>query len=107
NQDWRWSFWMTTILLGICFLWLLPLPETHQPEMQHKTMNQELRGRSTWSVLIRTGLWRPIHMLFVERVVFPCGILVAVTQTVLYVLYVAIPLQFQRVYNFSDYHVGL
>lgn len=46
-------------------------------------------------------------MLMVEQMVLPCALLVAVSQTTFFVMFVAVPVQFARQYHFSDYHVGL
>ncbi|KAJ9606996.1 hypothetical protein H2200_009007 [Cladophialophora chaetospira] len=98
--EWRWTFWLIAILLGTALLWLLPLPETHKPEMRQKSARrQDLQGRNTLSILIK--------MLMVEQIVLPCALMVALNQTIFFVLYVAIPVGFGREYHFSNYHIGL
>ena len=110
QQDWRWSMWTVAILLGVCLVSLIPLQETFAPEILRQ---QKIRGgakmesRQVLSTLIKKGLWRPVHMLFVEPLVLPCALTVAVSQVILFVNYVAVPAVLLNIYHFTDYQVGL
>jgi len=110
DRDWRWTFWLTAILLGLCVLWLLPIPETFAPEIAriqaHKT-DMRAAKRGGVKVLLKLGLGRPFHMFLVEPLVFPCALVVAISQVILFVYYVAYPLVLETIYSFSTYHVGL
>lgn len=110
QQDWRWSMWTVAMLLGVCLVSLIPLQETFAPEILRQ---QKIRGgakmgsRQVLSTLIKKGLWRPVHMLFVEPLVLPCALTVAVSQVILFVNYVAVPAVLLNIYHFTDYQVGL
>ncbi|KPI34565.1 Polyamine transporter 4 [Cyphellophora attinorum] len=108
NDDWRWSFWLLAILLGISFAVLLPLPETYKAELRQDSANRlDRQGQSNLTILFKIGLGRPLRMLAVELVVLPCALVVAVCQTIFFSLYVALPVQLQREHGFSNYQIGL
>jgi MFS family permease len=110
NDGWRWSFWLLTILLGISFAFLLPLPETYKAELRQDSANRlDRKGQSNLTILFKVGLGRPLRvcirplrnillrsrlcmiltkaqMLAVELVVLPCALVVAVCQTIFFSL---------------------
>jgi hypothetical protein len=63
------------------------------------------RGKSLAVFLVSIG--RPFHMMFVEPLVFPAGLVLAVLNAILYSYYVAYTLLFQEVYHFTPYEVGM
>jgi MFS family permease len=63
DDNWRWTFWMVAILIGVSFLLLLPMPETHKSEMRYEAAKQqELQGRNALIILVKIGLGRPLHV---------------------------------------------
>lgn len=68
---WRWSFWVTSILVGILALSSFLLPETHAPQILRKRAKKEnlpvpKRGELLEVFLVSIG--RPFHMIIVEPV---------------------------------------
>jgi hypothetical protein len=55
--------------------------------------------------LVSTG--RLFHMMLVEPLVFPSGLVLAVLNTILYSYYVAYTFLFQEAYHFTPYQVGM
>lgn len=107
--DWRWTFYLTTILLGVCFPTLL-IPETFAPELARRRdiqQGQTPPKRGSTLKLLRIAGGRTLHMIAVEPIVFYSSLMGAVYQAVLYCLYIAFPIVFQTVYGFTTYQVGL
>jgi MFS family permease len=109
--DWRWSFYLTAILLGVCLLTLLA-PETYGPEIirkrdarQGNTTTLPSRGSPYSVLLISTG--RALHMISTEPIVRYTTMMAAVYQGVIYCFYVAFPLVFQTAYDFTEYQIGM
>ena len=101
---WRWSFYLTAILLASSLLIMLSTPETFLPELMRKhskTPRQSL-GQS-----LKTSFWRPLHMLLVEPIMLPTSLYLAWCQVILFVFYVAYPFVLIEVYAFSLSQLGL
>ena len=104
DRDWRWSFYLTAILLGFSLLIMLPTRETFLPEVVRKRTK---RPRGNLGQALKTAFWRPLHMLLVEPIMLPTSLFLAWCQVILFVFYVAYPYVLVKVYSFSPYHVGL
>ncbi|KAI9688755.1 MAG: hypothetical protein M1822_001112 [Bathelium mastoideum] len=104
DRGWRWSFYLTAILLGACLLIMLPVRETFLPEIVRK---HNKSPRPNLGQALKTSFWRPLHMMLVEPIMLPTSLFVAWSQTILFVFYVAYPYILVRVYSFSLSHVGL
>lgn len=100
---WRSSFWLIAILVGICFGAMLMTPETLEAEIQRKALRLP---RPKCSDVVDSACVRPVHMLFVEPIIFPTAAIVSLSQMVLFVLYTSYPVVLQRVYHFTPYQVG-
>ena len=50
---------------------------------------------------------RPLHMMFVEPIIFPTGLVLAVTQSVVFAYYVGYAILFEKVDGFSQWNVGM
>jgi MFS family permease len=108
--DWRWTFWLTSILLGLVMPTVLAIPETFKAQIlrdRAKRFRKPTQSRGNLKSLIVTSLFRPLHMFFVEPLVWPTALVQAVSQAILFCFYVAYPLILKGVYQFSDYEVGL
>lgn len=109
TSDWRWTFYLTAILLGVCLPTLL-IPETFALELARRRdikQGQTPPKRGSTLKLLRIAGGRTLHMIAVEPIVLYSSLMSAVYQAVLYCLYIAFPLVFQKVYRFTAYQVGL
>lgn len=109
GQDWRWTFWIASIFIGLSIAVVLPNPETYKPEIlrrRAKKMKIEVSRRELKSVVL-VAVGRPLHMLVTEPIMWPTALVVAVYQAILFCFYVAYPLMFERVYLFTTFKVGL
>ncbi|KAJ5640320.1 MFS general substrate transporter [Penicillium longicatenatum] len=104
SYGWRWSFWLTAILVGTCFLAMLFVPETFEPEIRRKALNLP---RDSWRKALAPAFARPVHMLLVEPIIFPTTAIVTMSQIVIFILYAGYPTVLERIYGFSSYQVGL
>ncbi|KAJ5642264.1 MFS general substrate transporter [Penicillium lividum] len=104
SYGWRWSFWLTAILVGTCFLAMLFVPETFELEIRRKALNLP---RDSWRKTLAPAFMRPIHMLLVEPIIFPTTAIVTMSQVVIFILYASYPVVLERIYGFSPYQVGL
>lgn len=107
--DWRWIFYLTIILLGVCLPTLL-IPETFALELARRRdikQGQTPPKRGSTVKLLRIASGRTLHMIAVEPIVLYSSLMSAVYQVVLYCLYIAFPVVFQKVYRFTAYQVGL
>ena len=110
HRDWRWTFWVTAILLGICILLTLWMPETFVPQIRRKEMKKNgtaVPSRGTAKEILTIAIGRPLHMIFTEPLIWPTALLSALGQALVFCFYVMYPLAFSRVYQFSLYHIGL
>ncbi|KAI9646431.1 hypothetical protein NHQ30_004423 [Ciborinia camelliae] len=62
---------------------------------------------ATLTRLVLTSLGRPLHMLLVEPTVFPTGLVMAITQSVVFSYFVSYAALFQKIYHHSPYEVGM
>jgi MFS family permease len=110
HHSWRWTFWVAVILVGITTVCSFLLPETYHPQIiraRAKKMGQALPSRGTNASIFLTAIGRPLHMMFVEPIIFPTGLMLAVAQSVIMAYYVGYALLFERVYGFSQFKVGM
>jgi len=71
HHSWRWTFWISAILLGPLSVVAFLIPETYPPQiLRNHTKKESLsavkRGNSFKLFLISVG--RPLHMIVVEPV---------------------------------------
>jgi MFS family permease len=104
DRSWRWTFWLTAMLVGVCFMSMVSVPETYRPEIRRKML--KLPRQNLWHCLA-PAFARPIHMLMVEPIIFPTAAIVTMGQVVVFVFYASYPLVLARVYQFSAYETGL
>jgi MFS family permease len=110
DRDWRWTFWLITILLGVSILAIFPAPETFKPTIlkrRAKKLGLPPASRRNIVSLVATACGRPWHMLLVEPIVWPTSLVLGILQAVVYVLYVAYFYIFQHIYSFINYQAGL
>jgi MFS family permease len=109
TDDWRWTFWLNAIILGAIILLTFPVPETYHP-YRLKTSNKKkgISGSHTdYKRILRVAFARPLHMLFTEPIVFPTSLACAIMQAILFCWYIAYPVIFARVYQFTEKEQGL
>lgn len=110
HHYWRWIFWVTAILVGITTIYCFLIPETYHPQIiraRAKKMEKALPPRGTNISAFLLAIGRPLHMMIVEPVIFPTGLVLAVTQSVACAYFVGYSLLFERVYGFSQFKVGM
>lgn len=109
TDNFRWTFWLTAILLGVSMITFFN-PETYAPEILRKREVKAGRGpptRGSAITLLKVAIGRAVHMLFVEPIVWPTAIMNGLYGAIIYCFYITYPLIFQRVYHFDTYQVGL
>jgi MFS family permease len=104
DRGWRWSFWLTAMLIGICLLAILFIPETYEPEIRRQALKLPRKGLGQ---SLKTAIVRPIHMALVEPILLPMAGITTISQVVLFIFYAAYPLILQRAYAFTNFSVGL
>lgn len=120
REGWRWVFWLVTITMGTCELcFVLLFRETYKVQiLKQKTKqlcrdtgNMNLQSKydagQTTSVVFRTAVLRPMHMLFTSPILLFMSLYVAVVYGYLYLLMTTITEVFETVYGFSEANVGL
>ncbi|KAF4436463.1 MFS general substrate transporter [Fusarium austroafricanum] len=110
TSDWRWTFWLTAIFLGVAFIAVIPMPESFGPQIARqkaRRLKKDAPDRGDWKQLVWTLLARPVYMLFVEPVIFPTALVSAIAQGVVFCLYAAYPLILSTAYSFNLTQIGL
>jgi MFS family permease len=109
NLNWRWTFWITVILLGFSIIMVFPNPETFKVEILRRRARKTQRyvpQRGNLKDLIFVAVGRPLHMLVIEPLIWPTSLISAINQAIVFCFFVAYPLIFQREYNFTLYQTG-
>ena len=110
DHSWRWEFWVAATLFGGSTIIAFLLPETYQPQIlkpRAETRMSLVPTRATPTGLVFTSLGRPLYMLLVEPTVFPTGLVLAITQSVVFSYFVSYAALFQNIYRHSPYEVGM
>ncbi|TGO20279.1 hypothetical protein BPAE_0314g00010 [Botrytis paeoniae] len=110
NHSWRWEFWVSAILFSGSTIFAYLLPETYQPQILRRQAEARMgliTSRATLTRLVLTSLGRPLHMLLVEPTVFPTGLVMAITQSVVFSYLVSYANLFEKIYQHSPYEVGM
>ncbi|CAG8888674.1 unnamed protein product [Penicillium egyptiacum] len=109
TDDWRWTFWLNAILLGGIVLLTFPVPETYHLYLAKK--HNKNKGASVSPInykrTLRMAFTRPLYMLLIEPVVLPTSLACAILQAILFCWYIAYPVIFKRVYQFTEKEQGL
>jgi MFS family permease len=104
HHSWRWSFGVITIMVRAAAVPAFFLSETYEPEVlrnRAKKMKLPIPPRGKSLAVFLVSIDRPFHMMFVEPLVFPSGLVLAVLNAILYSYYVAYTLLFQEAYHFT------
>ncbi|KAF7903893.1 hypothetical protein EAF00_001227 [Botryotinia globosa] len=110
NHSWRWEFWVSAILFSGSTIFAYLLPETYQPQILRRRAEARMgviTTRATLTRLVLTSLGRPLHMLLVEPTVFPTGLVMAITQSVVFSYLVSYANLFEKTYQQTPYEVGM
>ncbi|KAF7885363.1 uncharacterized protein EAF01_011428 [Botrytis porri] len=110
NHSWRWEFWVSAILFSGSTIIAYLLPETYQPQILRRRAEARMglkTTRATLARLVLTSFGRPLHMLLVEPTVFPTGLVMAITQSVVFSYLVSYANLFEKIYQQSPYEVGM
>ena len=70
QHNWRWTFWISAMLLGIMTLAAFFIPETYLPQIARRAKDgkRPVETRGVLSHLFLLSVGRPLHMLIVEPV---------------------------------------
>ncbi|EFX03062.1 major facilitator superfamily transporter multidrug resistance [Grosmannia clavigera kw1407] len=119
---WRWDFWVVLIAGAILTITIEILnKETSHPILIQRKVRRlktelgrdDLRScyetgeKSTAGQVLKSGLVRPIKMLFLSPMVFSLSLYIAFVYGVLYLLFTTIPTVFQETYGFNVGLTGL
>ncbi|TGO68880.1 hypothetical protein BOTNAR_0018g00010 [Botryotinia narcissicola] len=110
NHSWRWEFWVSAILFSGSTIFAYLLPETYQPQILRSRVEARMGVITTRATLVRlvlTSLGRPFHMLLVEPTVFSTGLVMAITQSVVFSYLVSYANLFEKIYQQTPYEVGM
>ncbi|KAF7926036.1 uncharacterized protein EAE97_010336 [Botrytis byssoidea] len=110
NHSWRWEFWVSAILFSGSTIFAYLLPETYQPQILRRRAEARMgviTTRATLARLVLTSLGRPLHMLLVEPTVLPTGLVMAITQSVVFSYLVSYANLFEKIYQQTPYEVGM
>jgi len=110
HHSWRWTFWVSVILLGFLVIVIIFFPETYEPQIlknRAKKENIPVESKRELFKLFLIAVGRPLHMIIVEPLVIPSGLIMAVNQSVTFAYYVIYAIVFKEVYGFSQYDVGM
>lgn len=110
TKNWRWTFYVLLWLGGFCLIFLLTIPETHPPAvlnnkakrirrlkisgMENVQSPQEASGQ-TLAQIFKVALTRPWIILF-DPISFLVALYIAVTYTLLYMLFTIYPIVFRE-----------
>lgn len=109
DENWRHPFWLIVALLGICCVTLLNR-ESYWPEVSRRAMKRssgDVPPQGNPAALFKIATGRALHMLISEPIVGPTALMVGIYQAIIYCFYIAYPLVFERVFNLSEFQVGL
>ncbi|CEJ62737.1 hypothetical protein PMG11_11228 [Penicillium brasilianum] len=109
THNWRWTFWLTAIMLGVSCMSLL-CPETYGPQIirsRAKRQDTPLPPRGRLTQVLKLAVGRPLHMLIVEPIVAPTSFISSIALSVVFFFYIAFPLVFERLHSFSRYQSAL
>ncbi|KAF2737472.1 MFS general substrate transporter [Polyplosphaeria fusca] len=117
-KGWRWTQWSILFITLPIFITALPNKESYKPVIlrrraaSHSTPLTRPPTASSQAAAVKRalmiGLFRPVHMLFTEPVVFFLSLYTAFAFGVLFCFFAAFPYVFQRApYSFSTSQSGL
>jgi len=108
-HSWRWVFWCPAILIGVQSVAAFLIPETYIPQIirNNAKKNSGSIGTRASLDLFLISIGRPLHMILVEPLILPSGIVLAVTQAIVFAYYVAYAIIFEEVYGFTQYQVAM
>jgi MFS family permease len=118
-KGWRWVFWVSTILTGVCVLLSLALKESYPyiilqrktTKLRKQTGNAHLHSKldtgKTPGQLFAFSIFRPLKMLFGSPVLFFISLYVALIYAYIYLCFTTFPRVFMVNYGFSLGQTGL
>ncbi|KAF3007906.1 hypothetical protein E8E13_011074 [Curvularia kusanoi] len=115
-KSWRWTQWCMIFVTLAVYLVSLPMKETYKPiilarrakKLGLETKPANSAGTAAMKRAVVTGLFRPLHMLVTEPVVFFLSLYTAFAFGVLFLFFAAFPFIFSRPpYSFSTSQTGL
>ncbi|TQS35037.1 hypothetical protein Golomagni_04554 [Golovinomyces magnicellulatus] len=110
SRHWQWAFHISSLMLAACVLIGIFVPETFAPQILRQRSSKRggaVQYRDNSWQIIREAIGRPIHMLFVEPILLPTGLVLAVTQSVIFSYYIAYASIFEGVYGFTKLQVAM
>ncbi|KAG5363212.1 Caffeine resistance protein 5 [Yarrowia sp. B02] len=120
--DWRWTFWVLTMISGLCLAVLFFFfPETSAANILYRRARrlQKLTGKKyttaakeewaqkKFSTVAYDILLRPILITFTEPIVFALGLYIALLYSTLYSWFEGFPIVFTITHGFNTIESGL
>lgn len=114
EKGWRWTQWTLVFFAILCIVFTLLSEETFPPVIKRRlakvhpiTKTTSIVSSTALKDLLRTGFFRPIHMLFTEPIVLFSALYVSAEFGTLFSFFAGVPFTFGRVYQFSQEQSGL
>lgn len=112
---WRWTQYLSCMVIAAAFLFALGMPETYQREIPRrrarltgKLFHQEpAQSGVTISQMFRVTVLDPIHMVFTEPIVALASAMLVFNFAVVFQWFITVPVVLSSVYGFSLQRVGL
>ncbi|SGZ28544.1 BQ5605_C027g10369 [Microbotryum silenes-dioicae] len=121
KTNFRWIFWVLTIFAGVCFVFISPLlPETYVPYLLHleaKRLRKETgddrwhapmdNKKETTKELLDRTIYKPFRMAAQEPMLLLLTIYMSLVYGVVYLLFEAVPIIFERQHGLNPGESGL
>jgi len=110
HHSWRWTFWVSAIMIGFLFIVSFFFPETYEPQIlknRAKKENLPIESQKELFKKFLIAIGRPLHMIIVEPLIIPSGLVMAINQSITFAYYIIYAIVFKEVYGFSQYDVGM
>lgn len=112
---WRWTQYLSCIVIAAAFLFAIGMPETYQREIPRrrarltgKPFHQEpAQSGVTISQMFRVTVLDPIRMVFTEPIVALASAMLIFNFAVVFQWFITVPVVLSSVYGFSLQRVGL
>ncbi|KAI7637083.1 MFS general substrate transporter, partial [Hortaea werneckii] len=118
--SWRWAYWVSLIVAGATWPFLILMPETYGPIVLKRKAKylREKQGDANMVApvelqkqdlreLVVVVLTRPIRMFLFEAIVTTTCLYLSVVYAIFYIFFQAYPIIFRGTYGFTSGQVGL
>lgn len=114
-NGWRWTQFLSCIVLAVAFLFVIGMPESYQREIPRrrarragKPIHQEpAQSGVTVSQMLRITVLNPIRMIFTEPIVALTSTMLIFNFAVVFQWFLTVPAVLSSVYDFDLERIGL